>query len=49
MAQPTSYCPTCDEYIYTATLVKCPNCNTQEDRDIHAANNMIYFYLKYIQ
>lgn len=28
MAQPTSYCPTCDEYIYTTVLVKCPNCNT---------------------
>ena len=25
----------------------CPNCGNKEDRDIHAANNMIYFYLKY--
>ena len=25
----------------------CPNCGTIEDRDIHAANNMIYFYQRY--
>ena len=26
----------------------CTNCgNKKKDRDIHAANNMIYFYLKY--
>ena len=25
----------------------CPNCGHKKDRDIHAANNMIYFYLKY--
>ena len=25
----------------------CPNCGNKKDRDIHAANNMIYFYLKY--
>ena len=24
-----------------------PNCGNKKDRDIHAANNMIYFYLKY--
>ena len=27
---------------------ECPKCKTKEDRDIHAANNMIYFYLQYI-
>ena len=25
----------------------CPNCGNKKDRDIHAANNMIYSYLKY--
>ena len=25
----------------------CQNCGNKKDRDIHAANNMIYFYLKY--
>lgn len=25
----------------------CPNCGNKKDRDIHSANNMIYFYLKY--
>ena len=25
----------------------CPNCGNKKDRDIHATNNMIYFYLKY--
>ena len=25
----------------------CTNCGNKKDRDIHAANNMIYFYLKY--
>ena len=25
----------------------CPNCGNKKDRDIHAANNMIYFYLNY--
>ena len=25
----------------------CTNCKTKEDRDIHAANNMIWFYLRY--
>ena len=28
-------------------IFECPKCKTKEDRDIHAANNMIYFYLIY--
>ena len=28
-------------------IFECPNCNIKEDRDVHAAKNMIYFYLKY--
>ena len=28
-------------------IFECPNCKTKKDRDIHAANNMIWFYLKY--
>ena len=47
----TKYCSKCgykyDDITLDNRIFKCPNCNTQEDRDIHAANNMIYFYLKY--
>lgn len=28
-------------------VFECPICNEKEDRDIHAAKNMIFFYLKY--
>lgn len=28
---------------------KCPNCGSQSDRDVHAANNMIEYYNRYIQ
>ena len=28
-------------------ITSCSNCGNKKDRDIHAANNMIYFYLKY--
>jgi len=29
-------------------VFECPNCKKKEDRDVHAAKNMIHFYLKYI-
>lgn len=46
----TKYCSNCgssydiqlDERIY-----ECPVCGEKEDRDIHAAKNMIYFYLNH--
>ena len=46
----TKYCSNCgseydiplDERIYV-----CPTCGYKEDRDIHAAKNMIYFYQQY--
>ena len=28
-------------------IFECSNCKTKEDRDIHAANNMIWCYFKY--
>lgn len=28
-------------------IFECPICKYKEDRDIHAANNMLYFYDKY--
>jgi len=28
-------------------IFECPNCNRKEDRDIHAAKNMIHFYQQY--
>jgi len=49
---PTSkYCPKCGNKNQELTLSNrtfvCPICGHTDDRDIHAANNMIYFYLKY--
>ena len=49
---PTSkFCSNCGHKNDNLTLKDrefvCPNCGNKEDRDIHAANNMIYFYLKY--
>ena len=46
----TKYCSVCGNKIELSlsdrTFV-CQECGAKEDRDIHAANNMIYFYLKY--
>ena len=49
---PTSkFCYNCghknDNLILKDREFVCPNCGNKKDRDIHAANNMIYFYLKY--
>ena len=49
---PTSkFCYNCGHKNDSLTLndreFVCPNCGHKKDRDIHAANNMIYFYLKY--
>ena len=44
------YCAKCDtkvELELKDRIFECPNCKTKEDRDIHAANNMIWFYLRY--
>ena len=45
----TKYCSKCGTLNETLTLndriFVCPCCGNTEDRDIHAANNMIYFYL----
>ena len=44
------YCNKCNtkvELKLKDRIFECPNCKTKEDRDIHAANNMIWFYLKY--
>ena len=46
----TKYCTKCNtkvELELKDRIFACPNCNTKENRDIHAANNMIWFYLKY--
>ena len=46
----TKYCRHCGSKIELELkdrIFECPNCKTKEDRDIHAANNMIYFYLIY--
>ena len=46
----TKYCTKCDtkvELELKDRIFECPNCKTKEDRDIHAANNMIWFYLRY--
>ena len=46
----TKYCNKCNakvELKLKDRIFECPNCKTKEDRDIHAANNMIWFYLKY--
>ena len=44
----TKYCSCCGsktELKLTDRIFECPNCKKKEDRDIHAANNMIWFYL----
>ena len=44
----TKYCRHCDSKVKLELkdrIFECPKCKTKEDRDIHAANNMIYFYL----
>ena len=44
----TKYCRHCGlkvELELKDRIFECPKCKTKEDRDIHAANNMIYFYL----
>ena len=46
----TKYCTNCGtkvELELKDRIFVCTNCKTKEDRDIHAANNMIWFYLKY--
>jgi len=45
----TKYCSKCGNKVELELkdrIFECPNCKTKEDRDIHAANNMIYFYLQ---
>ena len=45
----TKYCYKCGNKVELELkdrIFECPNCKTKEDRDIHAANNMIYFYLQ---
>ena len=46
----TKYCSNCGSK-YDITLDErtyvCPTCGYKEDRDIHAAKNMIYFYQQY--
>ena len=46
----TKYCRHCGSKVELELkdrTFECPKCKTKEDRDIHAANNMIYFYLIY--
>jgi len=46
----TKYCSKCGNKVELELkdrIFECSNCKTKEDRDIHAANNMIYFYLRY--
>ena len=46
----TKYCRHCRSKVELELkdrIFECPKCKTKEDRDIHAANNMIYFYLIY--
>ena len=47
----TKYCSNCRSKVELELkdrIFECPKCKTKEDRDIHAANNMIYFYLSNI-
>lgn len=43
----TKFCPICgnknDIHLWNRTY-KCPYCGTSEDRDVHAARNMVWFY-----
>ena len=46
----TQYCSKCNTKVkleLSDRIFECPNCKIKEDRDIHAANNMIWFYHKY--
>ena len=46
----TKYCPKCGNKVnleLSDRVFECPTCKEKEDRDIHAAKNMIYFYLQY--
>lgn len=46
----TKYCSACGSKIeldLNDRIFVCSTCGTTKDRDVHAANNMIYFYLKY--
>lgn len=47
----TKFCNRCgnkyDMSDISNRIFECPICNYKEDRDIHAANNMLYFYDKY--
>ena len=46
----TKYCSVCGNKIelnLSDRTFVCQECGATEDRDIHAANNAIYFYLKY--
>ena len=46
----TKYCNKCDNKVELELkdrIFECPKCKAKEDRDIHAAKNMIYFYLQY--
>lgn len=43
----TKYCSNCNNMLsleLNDRIYECPVCKRKEDRDIHAANNMIYFY-----
>ena len=43
----TKYCSNCGNMLsleLNDRIYECPVCKRKEDRDIHAANNMIYFY-----
>ena len=43
------YCSNCGNMLsleLNERIYECPVCKKKEDRDIHAANNMIYFYLQ---
>lgn len=47
----TQHCPICGNNTKIELkdrTFECPHCGLKEDRDIHAAKNMIYFYLNYI-
>ena len=46
----TKYCSACGSKIeldLNDRIFVCSTCGTTKDKDVHAANNMIYFYLKY--
>ena len=48
----TKYCHNCGNKVELQLkdrIFECPKCKIKEDRDIHAANNMVWFYLKYIK